>query len=538
MMKFQLPDFVIVFTYLLTVTVLGLFLGRKQKDIGDYFLGGRNLPWLAVCFSVVATETSTLTFISIPGLAYLTNLNILQVTFGYLLGRILVSFILLPAYFRGQLSTSYEFLNHRFGSATQSYASFVFHVTRLLADGVRLFATAIPLSLITGWNYPLCIFVITIFTLVYTFLGGIRSVVWMDVIQTFVYIGGGAVTILFLSRTIPDGWSAIFQFAHTHQKLNIFYLGFDKPAGDFFRINYTLFSGLIGGLFLSMASHGTDQLIVQRLLACENLSKSRKALIASGVFVILQFLLFLLIGVGLFAFYSGASIHPDQVFPRFIVDVMPRGLSGILLAAIFAAAMSTLSSSLNALASSSVQDFYKPRWGQHTSTRTDLLVSRSLTLFWGFLFMAGAMLFKDRENPLVELGLAIASFTYGGMLGIFFLGVLDSKPEQDDALCALWSAIFFMTWLIGLKGSVFYIILSVNILTGIWIWTELKYRINRIYLVFMMISLLLITSFLQPYRIAWPWYVPAGSLFTLISTYPVYKIRNWRSGREGRLTSA
>jgi len=296
-MGFTPLDYGILFLYLIGVTIFGSWFGKYQKDTRDYFLGDRNLPWGAVCFSVVATETSTLTFISIPGIAYLTNLNFLQLTFGYLIGRIIISFVFLPAYYKGELSTAYEFLGNRFGLRMRNFSSVIFLITRLLADGVRLFATAIPLSVITGWSYPVSIAVIGILTIIYTYLGGIRAVVWIDVIQMVIYLGGAIIAGIFLLNSLSGGWQDVFTPARLGDKFQIINLSFGHSLTEFFTGGYNFIASILGGMFLSMASHGTDQLIVQRLLTCNNLKSSQKALITSGILVIFQFALFLGIAV-------------------------------------------------------------------------------------------------------------------------------------------------------------------------------------------------------------------------------------------------
>ncbi len=514
-MGFTPIDYAILFAYLIGVTVFGAWLGKKQRNTKDYFLGDRNLPWAAICFSVVATETSTLTFISIPGLAYLTNLNFLQITLGYLLGRIVISFVLLPAYYRGEMYTAYEFLGNRFGQRMRSFASVVFQLTRLLADGVRLFATAIPLAVITGWNYPTSILVIAVFTLIYTYIGGIRAVVWMDVIQMFIYVGGAVLAGIVLLYKLPNGWESVVAAAAPANKFQVFTLGLNKPLAEFFQINYTLLSGILGGAFLSMASHGTDQLIVQRLLACKNLRSSQKALITSGVIVMAQFVLFLMLGLMLFAYYGGAALRSDEVLLRFIVEGLPAGVSGFIIAGIFAAAMSTLSGSLNSIASSTMLDLYKPRWGRDNSARKDLLLSRAFTFFWGIVFIAGALIFQDEKNPVVELGLAIASFTYGGLLGSFLLGNLNHRAGEEDALVAMWAAIFFMTWVIGQEGWVLTAIVLLNLLAGLWAFLKAKHVLHRGAIALWAILTMLLIYSTPPLKIAWPWYVLIGCSISL-----------------------
>ncbi|HNT64922.1 MAG TPA: sodium:solute symporter [bacterium] len=514
-MHFALIDTIILFLYLIGVTGFGVWIGKKQRNTRDYFLGDRNLPWTAVCFSVVATETSTLTFISIPGLAYLTNLNFLQITVGYLIGRTIISFTLLPAYHRGELVTAYELLGKRFGMRMRRFSSLVFQITRMLADGVRLFATAIPLAVITGLDYSTSILIIAVATVVYTYIGGIRAVVWMDVIQMAVYIGGALLAVAVLLHTIPGGWPAIRTTAAAAGKWDIINLGFDGSVRDFFKINYTLIGSLLGGAFLSMASHGTDHLVVQRLLSCRSLQDSRKVLITSGFLVIAQFALFLFLGVLLYVHYKGAEMPSDEVLPRFVVEGLPPGVSGFIIAGVFSAAMSTLSGSLNSLASASMLDIYKTGWGKHNTERRDLLVSRLLTFFWAIVLIAGAMLFKDRDNPVVELGLAVASFTYGGLLGVFFLGSYCARATEDDALISMWGAVFFMTWIIGPQGLTAIVLTIINCAVGAVLFLHLRKMANRIFMIGWGILMVILLFGCRAAEISFPWYVLIGCTVSL-----------------------
>ncbi|MGA9116766.1 MAG: sodium:solute symporter [Bacteroidota bacterium] len=455
-MGFSTADYVIVLAYLAGMALFGLAAGGKQRSSEDYFLGGRNLPWWAVCFAIVATETSTLTFISVPGLAYAGNLNFLQVAVGYLAGRILISFLLLPVYARGEMATSYQFLQERFGLPLRRLAGVTFMGTRVLADGVRLYATAIPLALLMkGWRlftgvppqevYAVAILVLAGMTLVYTYGGGIRAVVWTDVVQMVVYLGGAAAAAWVLLDALPPGALArIPPFKWDVVRL---------PAGgaDLLTNPYTLPASLIGGAFLSMASHGTDQLIVQRLLSVRTLEGSRKALVGSGIVVILQFALFLGIGLLLSAFYTEVvpggpgMCSPDEVFPRFIIARMPWGISGLIVAALLAAAMSTLSGSVNSLASSLLHDVVKPLLGGKDSGERDMRLSRLFTLFWAVVLVGVAFFFiAGTSAALVEVALGIASVTYGGMLGVFLLGVLFPKSTQAEATAGFLAAMALM----------------------------------------------------------------------------------------------
>jgi SSS family transporter len=450
-LKGNIADYLIIIFYLVGVAAFGILRGGKQKSIKDYFFGSKTVPWWAVCFSIVAAETSALTFISIPGLAFLTNLNFLQITFGFLLGRILVAVFFLPAYAKGELKTAYTFLENRFGSKTRTFASIVFLLTRTAADGVRLFATAIPLKLMLDIDYPIAILIIALVSLVYTYTGGLKGIIWVDVIQMFVYLGGATIAAVYLLNILPDGWTTVLLSASAENKFDIFNLGFSDGISGFFKQPYTLFGGLIGGMFLSMASHGTDQLIVQRLLAAPDLKSSRKAVIGSGIIVIIQFAVFLILGVMLYAHFGKLDIRSDEIFPLFIIEVLPSGLTGLIIAGLFAAALSTLAGSMSSLSSSTMIDIYIPFFGKNVDEAKQLKISRIFTIIWAGLLVCSAILFMESSRAVVELALSIASFTYGGLLGTFLLGLFVKNAKQEDALWGFTTGIIVMISVISLK---------------------------------------------------------------------------------------
>lgn len=446
-------DLVVLIGYIVAVTAFGTWLGTRQKDARDYFLADRSIPWWAVCFSVVATETSALTFISVPATAYNSDLWMVQLTIGYLLGRLVIAAVLLPAYFRGELTTAYMLLQQRFGLGTRRFASVTFMVTRAFADSVRIFASAIPIKIITGLPYWQAIAITGAFTLLYTYFGGLSAVVWVDVVQMFIYIFGGAVSLYVLLQIVPMGWQGIVSAAESADKLKIFHF-----EGGFADSRWIL-TGLIGGAFLSMASHGVDHLIVQRLLASKSLREARKALITSGVIVIGQFTLFLVVGVGLYAYFQGQQFATaDEIFPRFIVTQLPDGVRGLVIAGILAAAMSTVASSLNSLASSTTHDIYAPL-SQRGEDQTHLMkMGKRFTLMWGAILVGGAILFQfaQQGTPVVVIALEIASFTYGGLLGGFLLGAMVKRATQFDVILGMSTAIVIMgmLWFIQQFGIV------------------------------------------------------------------------------------
>lgn len=441
-MGFAPLDYAIVAVYLLGVTVAGVLISGRQRSSRDYFLGGKQMAWWSVGFSIAASETSTLTFISIPGLAFKGNMHFLQLAAGYFLGRLIVSVVFIPAYYRGDLETAYDFLGKRFGLPLRRFTSLVFIVTRLLASGVRLFATAIPVHLITGLGYPASILLIGGFTLVYTYLGGLKAVVAMDVVQLFIYLGAAAVAMGLILHRLPHGWADVAAFASSHGQDKFAFINTSTGTTlmGFLAAPYTLLGGLLGGTFLAMASHGTDQMIVQRLLGCRTRWDSQRALMLDAAFIVLQFGFFLVLGLCLYAFYGGVSFQQlglassDEVFPKFIVENLPTGIAGLAVAGVLASAMGTLSSSISSLASSTYLDLFKlTARGRALDKQGELRWSRLFTLLWSVLLIGGAMLFTDTKNPVVELGLKIASFTYGGLLGTFLLGLLFKKTAQIDA---------------------------------------------------------------------------------------------------------
>jgi solute:Na+ symporter, SSS family len=447
--RFTAFDAVVLLVYMVGTTLLGVWLGRGRKSARDYFVASHQIPWWAVLFSVVATETSALTFISIPGLGYVGDLTFLQIAAGYLVGRVVVATVLLPRYFRGDLVTAYALLERRFGVVARRFASVTFMATRAFGDSVRVFATAIPVALIIGPIVPaarvtpLAILLLGVFTLIYTYYGGMRAVVWTDVLQTGVYLLGGVAALVLIGHGVTGGWSGIFANAGAAGKLRVFdlYAGVDRAQ--------TLWAGLLGGAFLSMASHGTDQLIVQRLLSSSDLRDARRALVGSGVAVIVQFALFLVIGVGLHEYYHGrAFARPDEIFPTFIIDVMPPGLTGLVVAAILAAAMSTVSGSLNSLSAATTHDIFLPITGRGEDDQSLYRVGRLFTVIWAIVLIGGALLYRAQGTPVVVVALSIASFTYGGLLGGFALGVTWRRAVQRDAVTGMAVGIAAMTFVV------------------------------------------------------------------------------------------
>ena len=433
-MRIHPVDLVIVIAYLVGVTLFGLRFRQQQHDLQDYFLGGRSAPWWALAFSIVATETSTLTIIGTPAIAYSGNLTFLQLVFGYIAGRVLITICFLPGYFRGEYLTAYALIEKRFGARMRSVAAITFLTTRTLAEGVRVSAIALVVSVALGTSERLAVLIVIALTVLYTFEGGMKAVIWTDVAQFLLYLTGSIVTLGLLLHRIPGGWNEIARVAAVNgNKLQ--FLDFSWNLAS----KYTFWSGVIGGAFLTMATHGTDQTIVQRLLAARNQRDSGRALIASGFIVLFQFTVFLLVGVLLFVFSQHAPLlspgdRTDRILPLFLVREMPVGLAGLLLASILAVAMSNASGSLNSLAASSVVDLAVFRRRPVEPTKF-LKISRRMTLVWGSVLIIFGLI---RWTHLLETGLTVSAFPFGSLLGLFLLGTFDSRANARGSLTGMF----------------------------------------------------------------------------------------------------
>ena len=474
-MGFNWFDGLIVVVYLITITLFGVRFRKKQKSIQSYFLADKQIPTWALSLSIVATETSTLTIIGTPGIAFGGNLGFLQLVLGYMVGRIFICLALIPAYFRGAMFTAYELMQRRFGSRIKHATASTFLVTRGLAEGVRVLAIATVVGIVLQTGEVSSILIISALTLVYTFEGGLAAVIWTDVIQLFIYIGGTLVAFLVILGMIPGGWAGVV--ANAGHKLAVWNFSFDLNTP------YTFWAGVIGGAFLNTGSHGVDQLIVQRLLAAKSERDSKIALLGSGVVIFFQFALFLVVGVMLYSFYlynpqETAPAVRDKIFPTFVVNHLPHGVSGIMIAAILAAAMANLSSALNSLASTTVVDFYKPFFRKDATAAEQLRVSRWMTVAWGLILVVLAVLSRGIGSVL-EAGLTIASITYGSLVGVFLLGVLTRKANETGAIAGM--------------------VTSVAAMLGIWYW----YRAV----------------------VAWTWYVLIGTAITFTVGYIVSLLR-------------
>ena len=466
-------DLAIVFGYLAGVVAAGVFFARRQKTTAQYFLGGRHVPWWAISASIVATETSTITFISVPGLIYRPggDFGFLQLVIGYLLGRVVISALFIPSYFRRELLTVYQLLLTRFGGAVKALAAALFVTMRTIADGVRLLLTAFVLAAVyaalaggAGADTAVVasIVIIGLVMIAFTFFGGMEAVIWIEVVQLGIYVAGAVAAALVLLSKIPGGWDTARALAEEYGKFRLFHFEWDLTQP------FTFWAGLLGGCFLTMSTHGTDQYLVQRYLCTDRPGKARAALLTSGGVVLLQFTGFLFIGLLLFAFYrpfeNGWALAGDRVFPDFITRHLPSGLSGLVVAAIFAAAMS---SSLNSIAATAVSDLYRPLAPDRTD-RHYLLVSRWLTLGAGIAQIAVAIGIRHMTRSALDAALAVASILNGPVLGVFLLGTFSRRAGSTAAFAGMAA---------GLAAVI-----------GVWRLTS----------------------------VAWPWYTLVGSMTTLV----------------------
>ena len=489
-MGFSPIDYLVLLLYLAGITVFGMRFKKSQRSVKDYFLGARNTSWIVICLSIVATETSTLTLIGVPALAYGTfprpeqggTLTYLQVLIGYVIGRFIIARLFLPSYFRGDLLTAYALLERRFGVVTRRVAASMFLVMRALAEGVRVFAASLVLSAVLASSFPgiphlwlWSIVIVGVLTLIYTFEGGIAAVIWTDLIQFVIYIGGSILAAYELVHLAPGGWTGIMNTARDAGKLQVFSFSRDLT------VPFTFWAGLIGGTFLTNASHGTDQLLVQRLLTCRNLRDSQKAIITSGFIVLAQFVLFLGIGIMLFAYYQHVPRPPittnDEIFPVFIVTTLPHGISGLVIAAIFAAAMSNLSGSLNSLASTTVLDLYNPLSGGKATDAQLLALSKWCTAAWGIVLILIAIVARG-WGSVFTAGLTAASIVYGPMLGAFLLGVLTRRAHTTGVIVGMtmsalsmltiwWTTRLAWTWYVLAGTAICFVVgYGVSVLTG------------------------------------------------------------------------
>ena len=458
----QTLDLIIIFGYLIGITAFGIWYAGKQETTEDYFVGDRNVPWWAIAMSIVATETSTITFISVPGYAFAKggNFQFLQLVLGYMLGRVVISLVFIPLYFRGELQTVYQLLGERFGGKVKLLASGLFVIMRNIADGIRLLLTAIVLAAVYTAFQPGTdpaivivgsIILLGVVMIIFTFYGGMEAIIWIEVVQLVIYIGGAIAAAVVLIQNIDGGLNGAIAVGQQFDKFDVFDFTWDAAK------TYTFWGGVLGGCFLTMSTHGTDQFLVQRYLCTNKPRAAITALMTSGAVVLAQFIGFLFVGVLLFAFYgpyklpgyeAATGAFPftggDKVFPDFITQKMPTGLSGLVVAAIFAAA---LSSSLNSIAATAVNDIYKP-FAKDKSDKHLMRIAGILTVVVGIVQIAIAIGLKDVNSSALGLALAVASLINGPILGVFLVGAFLKRAKEIHALIGMIVSILVMTYII------------------------------------------------------------------------------------------
>ncbi len=476
-MSFLPLDYLVLALYFISIAAVGILAGRREKDTEDFFLGGRRMPWWAVTCSILATEVSAVTFIGAPGASYRGDYVYLQFAFGSLLGRILIAFLFLPVFYRSRVTSIYQFLHQRFGERSRLTAVAFFFTSRLLASGVRLLVVALALHVVTGFPLFGIVIVVALIALVYTLVGGIKAVIWTDVLQFIIFIGGAWVAIFFLLQAIPGGWRGMTELV-SPEKFRVFDFAFNLTGSQVFLI------ALINGCFQTFAALGTDQDMTQRMLTCRNVKQSQKALLLTGLIDFPIVATYLVIGTALFCVYQVLGHHlpveiardPDRIFPYFIMTTLPPGVRGLLIASVFAAAMSSLDSAINALSSSAIMDVYKPFIRPGATEKHYLKASRIFVALFCVLLVVTAFLLNRIPGGKLWLGFKVTGFTYGALLGIFLLGVL-TRGANDRM--NLWAMISSAAFLIGLTLAEKYLLGGRTLL-------------------------------------AWPWYVVVGTVWTFL----------------------
>ncbi len=490
-------DWIVLGIYALLVIGIGFISKGQENTERDFFLGGKKMPWWSVMISIYATSLSALTFIGVPGAAFTGDFRYLQLGLGDLIGRLLIAFLFLKPYYDKNVSTVYEYLGGRFGPRSHDAGTVFFLVTRLLASGVRLAGCAIALSVVFQIPINGAICVITLVALIYTLLGGIKAVIWTDCLQFFLFISAAAIAIFTVIYALPNGWNDFISIGNAHEKFKIFHVSLDPSHSDFI-INFNnpnaLIAGMIFGCFSTFAALGTDQDLVQRMLTCKDVKESQRALIMTALLNFPITLIFLSVGTSLFVYYSAfpdntvnrllMENQADRIFPYFIKTSLNPGFRGLLIAGLLAAAMSSLDSALNALASSCYIDFIKRYSKVIPGDKKALMLTRWLVLLFAIILAGIGMKFAKTES-ILWLGFKIVGYTYGALLGIFLLAVLTKKRGRDSINA------------FAMVGSVLLVIFLTS--DSVWFLTDFR------------------NSLLSPLnvnQIAWPWAIAIGSGWT------------------------
>jgi solute:Na+ symporter, SSS family len=426
-------DTFVLIGYFAAVVVVGLVAGRRDRSTDDYFLGGRRQPWLVVGLSILATELSAITFIGVPGDAFGGDFSYLQLYVGSFVGRMVIVFLLLPVFYRHRVTTVYEYLGRRFGSKTRVTASVLFLTSRLIGSGLRLLAASIALSVVFGWDLYSVIVGTAMIAIAYTTAGGIKAIIWTDTLQVGVFVLGAVGVIVYMVSVTPSSIGEQIQIASAAGKFQVFHWSW-SPNDD-----KALWVLIIHTLFLNAAVFGTDQDLVQRMLTCSSLRRGQLSLVFNAVIGLPVVVLFLVVGATMWLFFQAFpavspadGLGPDRVFPYFIAEIIPHGfgLRGLLVAGVFAAAMSSLDSALGALSSTAVTDFYRPYIAKGRDERHYVRVGRLFSILFGTMLVCIAIAFAGSEGLLWE-AFRWAGLIYGSLLGVFLLAVLTRRRGND-----------------------------------------------------------------------------------------------------------
>ena len=446
---FSVADWTIIVLYLVGIIGLGVWFGKDQRNTHDYFLGSKNIPWWAIGLSIVAAETRALTIIGVPGIAYGSNLMLVQMILGYVIARVILAVVMVPHYLRGEIYSPYQLLANKFGPGARRTAGGLFLISETLAAGVRVYVVSIPIQLMLGVDVLTAILLFVVLSLVYTYVGGVKAVIWTDAVQFGLFLAGGLFTLFYLPTLVEGGWGRMWSEAAAAKKLVWFNGTFSLGAP------VNIWMGLLGGTVQVMSSHGAEQLIVQRVLACRTVGDGRKALALSAALVFPLFLIFLLVGVMLWVFYQHAPMAipiPEQkggmkandfIYPIFMLTEVPSILKGFLIVAILSAAMSSVSSALTSLSSVSTMDFVKGAAGNR-SDEYYLKFSKYSTVVWAAALIGVA--YVSREVRFVfDAAFSLRGLTSGALLGGVVLAVFWRKGRSSPVITGMLSAAAVMT---------------------------------------------------------------------------------------------
>ncbi len=532
--NFTAWDWAVIVVYLVFTTVLGGVLAGKQASMKDFFLGGRKLPWPAVCGSIIATELSAATFLIAPALVFSQggDMTYIQLALGTIAARFVIGYLFIPIYYRREIYSPYEYMGDQLGPRVRQITTGLFMIGGILAQGARVYIAAKALQVITGTDTATSIVIIGVVSIGWTIMGGITTVIWTDAIQCLLFTFGAIAALVFASSTIEGGLAAIVSEAHHAGKLRTIDLSFDPKRA------YTLWCGFFGLGVLTLASHGTDQLMVQRMFTCRSAGDARKAVIWSGLSQLLTYLL-LFVGAAVYVYYQHVPLSPAEqvvvaddsmkVFAVYIVGVMPPVLLGLLMAAIFAAAISTLDSLLAALSQSTIALLYKPYMNPTASDRQTVRASRVIVLIWGVLLTAFAIycdVIARSYADLLQFALAMAAYTYGALLGVFLLAFL---PIRRDDRGLMWGVplsmltVFALNWHQPIAQG---IVVVASVILLVQAVRHLRSEPLKVVYVALAVALLLLIGLVPVGRgldgtplyftLAWPWHFPFGTAITLV----------------------